>query len=685
MMDFKVKESGGEKQPLDSESEQARVEQVNEMIVPAGQRTKMEKLPTAEDGPDKWSATVKAMEVVMGDAIEKWKLTQNAVSGGTWEALKNTQQTGAILEVTNNKEINEAFKKDPSFADRMVKLAMNSGEQAQIMEKLAQQGDKAREYALKEVGGPAGILIGQIEKNPKMAAACAITGVMGLMFLARKNKEIGEWVKGLAFSGASVYFGLEMFGKTDAAKKFFVDKLNELIIDPKGKGRMAAKTLKGIFEKGAEQILGGEKNVKEALAFLTPFAKDVPGMEWVREELNKNNNEGEEAEKGEDSDDSGGGGASDKLADRENKQENNEQEEENRQGENESFLEAMVDKTTEDFYEGLSPESKDEIDAFTRGENSFDDVIKSLAQNDSMPLIKEGGKLMVIGVLSGVAAKISLEKIIWVKYYQNLKKMSGEKGLLAEKNNIGAMIVESGKAFPEMSLVFATRDSASAFIRKFSFGEKLVGAGEKSVLKGALKGAGKGIIWPVEMYRDFKNLAVVIKTAKGYVVDSSLTELFKGGLKSSAEVMGKKLSGEGLKKIVEKIPKINLRRFSGEGKMLAKLFKWGKAGGVIGAVAFELIAPDELNAGEDEMMALNKLEFYLEQTGIPEEELAGNWSELSQDQKKLIIQAFKKTNEALNNRYLYSLDGKVVEDPGYKPGLEIFEIPEELKGEDRSE
>ena len=119
--------------------------------------------------------------------------------------------------------------------------------------------------------------------------------------------------------------------------------------------------------------------------------------------------------------------------------------------------------------------------------------------------------------------------------------------------------------------------------------------------------------------------------------------------------------------------------------MLAKLFKWGKAGGVIGAVAFELIAPDELNAGEDEMMALNKLEFYLEQTGIPEEELAGNWSELSQDQKKLIIQAFKKTNEALNNRYLYSLDGKVVEDPGYKPGLEIFEIPEELKGEDRSE
>ncbi len=755
-INFEDNENDSQQEEL-SDVERVQAPEQAEQRADRPQKAQVEQAPTAEDDISKWTALAKAMNVITGKAEQE----QGEQKGFDLKKFAEKFKRGELsddelrtsLEQSNDPDVLKALEKDPGFIEKLKRTATDSAKQAELMNKIAAKGAKAKEYALKEIGGPAGMLIGQIEKNPQAAIGCAIAGVLGLMMLAKRDKGIGQWVGGLALSGISTYFGLEMFGKTEAAKKFFAEKFNEVILDPQGKGKAASQALKTAFEKGANQIFG-EDNVKEALAFLAPFVKDIPGMDWLRKMKEgkegkggqgpEQGQEGAQTEAGDDGEDGNGEGGDEGSAEaatnsegeglgedaggeeeaagpdqspeqstgegenssgqetEDGGEEGEDTERQGNEGEKRDIWEAMTDKAKQDFYQGLSPESRFEMDAFLKDEGSVDEFIKSLINNDSMPLVKKGGKLMLIGLVAGVTAKVSLEKVVWYRYYQNLKRIGGKKGMLADKNRVGSMIFEYMKTVPGTSLIFATRGAANAFIRKFTIGKALVKKGGTSIIWEGTKGLGKGMVWPGPLLKDIWDLRVTIKKAKGFVVDRKLTRKFRGTLKESlkkAFVRGGKKAAEksarkiNMKKVVERFFKAKAKgkvagkmAAKGLGKATPRFFRGAlKTVGskALGAFSFAMdyIWPDSTVSSDEERLhhAKYELERKLNALDLEDEKLSGDWSLLSPEEKEKVIQIIEEVNHSAKN-FLRPDD---VKEEDMK---DVLEIPPELLSEhDESE
>lgn len=668
-------EGGKQESPLDSAGERKRVEQVEAAI------------GLGEAGQERLSRSERKIEEYQKIGVALRAIESVKDKKGLEEGELTMEEIRDILENSDDPEIASAIKANPNFAKEVFDLRSESREQAEVAHSMAQRGERAKKYGTMEIGGPAGKLLGQIEKNPEMAAACAIAGLAGMLVLARKDKSVGEWVSGLALSGVATYFGLEMFGKTEGAKKLFAQKLNDIIEDPTGRGKEAVQALKGVFEKGVDQIFG-EGNVEKALLFLMPFIKDIPGAEWMKEILDKKKAVEDAVDKVRDAVDRGkdvvGSTPLGRVAGQtvENLLGVEEVEEKVVGGENEqvSTADGSSKETEKDLGRELSSPEKLEVSEDTRrdaknfienqSEQNLANLIGALAGNEAMVFLDEVG----IPFLTDSFGRLyDFREWLMLQYFGGVKRVVEAKytGSADDPNflhDLGPKLFAYVKEAPKYTPLFFVTETWK----------------HKSIAKGISGSLIKSFGWAKT---GIEKPAIVTFKGGKFIYDKVATKGLRESIRWSVEFSGRRLSAQGLVKVVERIPKVNLAKFAGSGFKLLQLFKLGgRIGSAVGgAIAVDMILPKEAGAGENETVALKRLLYNLELTGLSEEKLTGDWASLNQNEKELIRKAFQDTNESLNSKNTFTAEGEVKgENKDYKPGLEIFEIPKELLTENES-
>ncbi len=550
-INFEDNENDSQQEEL-SDVERVQTPEQVEQREDGSHKAQVEQAPTAEDDISKWTALAKAMNVITGKAEQEQGGQKGLDLKKFAEKLKSKElsddELKVPLEQSNDPDVLKAMEKDPGFIEKLKRTATDSAKQAELMNKISEKGAKAKEYALKEIGGPAGMLIGQIEKNPQAAIGCAIAGVLGLMMLAKRDKSIGQWVGGLALSGISTYFGLEMFGKTEAAKKFFAEKFNEVILDPQGKGKAASQALKTAFEKGVNQIFG-EDNVKEVLAFLAPFAKDIPGMDWVQKMKEKKESENKQ--------DSGRATP---------KEESLLEQEVGRETEEDTLEELKVTEDDREVAENLSSKLPGGASAISANEVAMVRMLPfssetgeriakcietgeeedrqraydSFFKNELSNLIITGGKNVLLGVAAGA---VSLEKILLIKHFSATKEVIKGYTSADEGDKVWRAARKYVVNAAEFSLAFGSRE----LMRKFVFGS---GRGLWEMLRVTAK---ESALWPYYGVKNTKDLLVGVYRGGKYVADHGATNAFKKLLtKRGARLAGSAAVRYGGKKVIEK-------------------------------------------------------------------------------------------------------------------------------------
>ncbi len=669
---------------------EAQLERKETLTESENNRAAVERAQTAEDDLAEISHYAEGFEVLLAEAKELVARAGDEVNlEKTKEVLEQIlSDRERVLEIFGNQDnasLVEKVKSSPDFLDKFLSSAQEAIAESTTIEEIVQQGDNAREHALTEVqGGLGGKIIAKIESNPQLAIGCALAGVASLMILARKDKGVGSWFSGVAMGGLSTYLGLSLFGKTDEARRFFEEKLNDLIEDPTGKGRELAKSLKSGFDLGMEKVFG-EENVAEVIDKIVPLVADIPQLAWINDYLKVRKLKEGGLRGGIESGKAAIGSLIGKVG---NGQEsispslNQELDDENLSGQ-ESVLpenragfgaqgrEEAVDRSLEtttadrETAEVISRKTGREISAkevaITRALPISDETQKIIAEcietgqaedreraydsffkNELSSLIITGGKNVLFGILAGA---VSLEKILLIKHFLATKEVISGYSSADE----GYRVARAGRKYLTGAAGFSVAFGSRELMRKFIFGS---GRGFWEMARVTAK---ESALWPYYGVKSVKDLTVGVYKGGKYVINKGATKLLIG---SFGEAMAKankvkKLAHKiDVQKLAKKFPKLKTLKLTPGSARISTALKSGRylgkfMGGLAGT-AMDWMFADSVASSEQERasFALSELERNLSLLDIGEEKLNGDWSLLNADEKKLVVQAIERANQS---------------------------------------